>query len=86
MSGVIKLAVGQYVKARFWPGEAIWAQITAINDGAIDAVLANTPASAEWRPKEFAHYTSQLKFGDPVSCGIDEVIEIHPSPTQGNRE
>lgn len=56
--------VGDFIKARFWPGETIWAQVTAINGGAVDAVLANDPAA------------SDLAIGAVVSCGADEVIEV----------
>lgn len=71
-----RLRVGDYIKARFWPGETIWAKVVAINGSAIDATLVNHPAPAGARPPEFAHYTSKLEYGDPVSCSIDEVIDV----------
>jgi hypothetical protein len=69
------IRVGDYVKARFWPGERIWAQVCSICDGSVDAILDNDPAPAEYLPPEVRHMASKHKAGDFVSCGMDEIIE-----------
>lgn len=71
MSDII-IKPGDFVKARFWRGEAIWAKVTAISDGSIDALLANEPAPSHLRPDG---YENPLKEGSAVSCGIDEVLD-----------
>lgn len=55
--------IGDYVKARFWPGERIWARIINLDGEVIHATIANEPAS------------SLHRLGDPVSCSADEVLE-----------
>lgn len=60
---------GDLVKARFWRGERVWATVEAVNDGSLDARLANEPVDAG---------LLNLKWGDPVSCGLDEVLEHRP--------
>lgn len=59
---------GDFVKARFWPGETIWAEVTAIHGRALDGRLANLSITG-------------LPPGSAVSCGTDEVIE-HMKPSE----
>lgn len=66
------IKIGDYIKARFWRGEAIWAKVTSIAGGSVDAVLANEPASPSERPDG---WRNPLTLGSPVSCGIDDVLD-----------